>query len=83
MLVQVDCDFSIRVVHASAADLDLDRLKGSQMKPPGVPRSADSHTFPAQLVPAYKCSLDYILPAFIHFLYVLTSLSWVLRHVGA
>ncbi|DBA78771.1 TPA: putative protein fap47 [Trebouxia sp. C0004] len=35
---QVDCDFSIRVVHASAADLDLDRLRGPEAKNSGTSR---------------------------------------------
>ncbi|KAL0021413.1 hypothetical protein WJX79_003538 [Trebouxia sp. C0005] len=35
---QVDCDFSIRVVHASAADLDLERLRGPEVKKPGTSR---------------------------------------------
>ena len=38
MMVQVDCDFVIRVVHASAADLDLERLRGSEIKKPGAAR---------------------------------------------
>lgn len=31
-MLQADCDFSVRLVHASAADLDLDRLRGSNAK---------------------------------------------------
>ena len=38
--LQVDCDFSIRLVHASAADLDLERLRGSEVKKPGAARYA-------------------------------------------
>ena len=36
----MDCDFSIRVVHASAEDLDLERLRGSELKKTGTARSA-------------------------------------------
>lgn len=38
--LQVDCDFSIRLVHASAADLDLERLRGSEIKKTGAARYA-------------------------------------------
>ncbi len=43
---QVDCDFSIRVVHASAADLDLERLWGPEAKKPGTSRYRISGAFP-------------------------------------
>lgn len=34
----VDCDFSIRVVHCLAADLDLDRLRAAETNKRAVAR---------------------------------------------
>ena len=34
--LQADCDFTVKLVHASAADLDLERLGATNIKKPST-----------------------------------------------